>query len=163
LKGKNMRFWHRTIGVFVMIGLSATALAVPVQLDNVWVPEPPAVARNAVAYLALTAGEQDDVLLAVSTPVAEVVEVHETSLADGVLHMRPVSRLPVKAKQRIEFAPGGLHLMLINLKQPLRYEGKVALSLRFEKAGVITTEAEVRSLPPTPAARADDTHHHHHH
>ena len=158
-----MRLLHKTISVLMMLGMSATTLAAPVQLDSAWVPEPPAVARNAVAYLALTAGEQDDVLLAVSTPVAEVVEVHETSLADGVLRMRPVSRLPVKAKQRIEFAPGGLHLMLINLKQPLRYEGKVALSLRFEKAGVITTEAEVRSLPPTPAARADDTHRHHHH
>lgn len=149
--------------LMILMGGAVVAAPAPVQLAGAWVPEPPAVARHAVAYLTLLGGEQDDVLLGIGTPVAEVVELHETSLADGILRMRPVASLPVKTRQRIEFVPGGLHLMLINLRQPLRYGGKVLLELRFEKAGVLNIEADVRSLPPAPAASGADMHHHHHH
>ncbi|MDO8266478.1 MAG: copper chaperone PCu(A)C [Moraxellaceae bacterium] len=137
--------------------------APPVQVMSAWVPEPPSVSRNAAAYVTVLGGGQDDILLGASSPVAEVVELHETSVAGGVLRMRPVAALPVSARQRIEFSPGGLHFMLINLNKPLRVGEKVPLELRFEKSGRIRTEAEVRSLPPTPAAGAGDMHHHSHH
>lgn len=135
----------------------------PVQVMSAWVPEPPSVSRNAAAYVTVLGGGQNDILLGATSPVAEVVELHETSVAGGVLRMRPVATLPVSARQRIEFSPGGLHFMLINLSKPLRVGEKVPLELRFEKSGRIRTEAEVRSLPPAPAAGAEDMHHHSHH
>lgn len=149
--------------LLVAFGGPVHAGPAPLQVAGAWVPEPPAVARNGVAYLTLLGGEQDDVLLGAGTPVAEVVELHETSLANGILRMRPVASLPVQARQRIEFAPGGLHMMLINLRQPLRQGAKVMLELRFKKAGELKVEAEVRSLPPAPAAGDAEMHHHHHH
>lgn len=141
----------------------AAADVAPVQVVAAWVPEPPAVARHAAAYVTLVGGGQDDVLLGAATTAAEIVELHETSLADGVLRMKPVAALPVAARQRIEFTPGGLHMMLINLRQPLRYGGRIPLELRFEKAGKVKVEAEVRSLPPAPASSDAEMHHHHHH
>jgi copper(I)-binding protein len=159
LKGSWLGAWA------VFMSTAVMAAPAPVQPTAAWVPEPPAVARNAVAYLVLTGGDQDDVLQGVTTPAAEVVELHETSLADGVLRMKPVTSLPVAARQQIEFVPGGLHLMLIGLRQPLRYGGKVLLEMRFAKAGLLKIEAEVHSLPPTPAASRTEDHdqHHHHH
>lgn len=157
------RLWLLPLLACLGGGAAAAPAPAPVQVAGAWVPEPPAVARNAVAYLTLLGGEQGDVLLGASTPVAEVVELHETSLANGILRMRPVASLPVQARQRVEFAPGGLHMMLINLRQPLRYGGKVVLQLQFEKAGKLSVEAEVRSLPPAPAAGDAEMHHHHHH
>lgn len=135
----------------------------PVQVMSAWVPEPPSVSRNAAAYVTVLGGGQNDILLGATSPAAEVVELHESSVAGGVLRMRPVASLPVSARQRIEFSPGGLHFMLINLNKPLRVGEKVPLELRFEKSGRIKAEAEVRSLPPTPAAAGEDMHHHSHH
>lgn len=135
----------------------------PVQLVSAWIPEPPSVSRNAAAYVIVLGGGQDDLLLGASSPVAEVAEMHESSMTGGIMRMRPVASLPVPARQRIEFSPGGLHLMLINLRQPLRMGEKVPLELRFEKAGRLKVEAEVRSLPPTPAESGGDMHQHHHH
>lgn len=133
-----------------------------VRVEAAWVPEPPAVAKHAAAYVTITGGTQDDVLLGADTTAAEVVELHETSLAGGVLRMKPVASLPVPARSRIEFSPGSLHMMLINLRQPLRYGGHIPLELRFAKAGKVAVEAEVRSLPPAPASGESGTHHHHH-
>ena len=144
-------------------GVLAADLKTAVEVSGAWIPEPPAVSRNAAAYLTVLGGVQDDVLLSAATPAAEVVEVHETSLAGGVLRMKPVATLAVPARQRIEFAPGGLHLMLVNLRHALRYGAMVPLELEFRKAGKVRVEAEVRSLPPSPAAVGGEAHHHHHH
>lgn len=151
------------LGMAMTVPGMVLAAGAPVQVVAAWVPEPPTVSRNAAGYLTLMGGGEDDTLLGATTPVAEVVEVHETSLAGGVLRMKPVATLPVPARQRIEFAPGGLHLMLINLRQTVRYGGTVPLELRFEKAGRITVDAEVRSLPPAPASGGAEMHQHHHH
>lgn len=162
-----MRTGLRMLGMALATTVSATVLAAggsaPVQVVAAWVPEPPAVSRNAAGYLTLMGGAEDDVLLGATTAAAEVVEVHETSLAGGVLRMKPVASLPVPARKRIEFGPGGLHLMLINLRQVVRYGGTVPLELRFEKAGLIRVDAEVRSLPPAPASGGAEMHQHHHH
>ena len=148
----------------LLVSFAGAAVAGPaaIRMTDAWVPEPPSVSRNAVAYITLVGGEQDDVLLGASTPAAEVVELHETSLANGMLRMRPVASLAVQAGKRVEFTPGSLHMMLISLRQPLRYGQKVSLELRFEKAGKQLVEAEVRSLPPAPMATGAESHHHHH-
>ncbi len=161
--------WRVLVLVLIGVtgGLSGVVLAadlkVPVEVSGAWIPEPPAVSRNAAAYITVLGGSQDDVLVGAATQAAEVVEVHETSLSGGVLRMKPVATLAVPARQRIEFAPGGLHLMLVNLRQALRYGATVPLELEFRKAGKVRVEAEVRSLPPSPTAVGGEAHHHHHH
>lgn len=130
--------------------------------EAAWVPEPPSVARHAAAYVTLLGGAEADRLVGVSSPVAEVAEMHETSMAGGVLRMRTIATLPLAAGQRIEFAPGGYHIMLINVHQPLQAGSSIPLELRFEKAGRVHLEAEVRSLPPATAPSSDPAHLHHH-
>jgi len=154
--------WRAILMVMGLLFSVSASAGESARAEAAWVPEPPPVARNAAAYVTLRGGARADRLMGVSSPAAEVAEVHETSLTGGVLRMRPVTTLPLAAGQRIEFTPGGYHIMLINVRQPLTAGGKVPLELRFEKAGSVRLEAEVRSLPPAASPEAGSAHHHHH-
>lgn len=63
-----------------------------------------------------------------------------------MMHMRKVDQIPVSAGGTTELAPGGYHVMLMDLVNPLEPGQSVALTLTFEKAGELTVNAEVRAL-----------------
>lgn len=89
---------------------------------------------------------RDDVLLSVTSAVAEAVELHESTMADAsreVMKMSPLTNLAIPAGETIALEPGGKHVMLIGLKQPLQVGDKIQATLVFEKAGQVTIEAEV--------------------
>ena len=90
-------------------------------------------------------------------PAAERVEMHMT-LRDGeILRMRQVKELGIPAGSKLALAPGGAHLMLINIKRPLKAGDKVPVTLRFAKAGEVKVELSVRA-PPKPAAKQQHRH-----
>jgi hypothetical protein len=101
---------------------------------------------NGAAYMTLrNAGGQADRLVSASTPVARTVELH-THIRDGeVMRMRPVADIPVPAGQTVRLRPGGLHVMLIGLTEPLRQGTTVPLTLRFERAGEATVQLEIQA------------------
>ncbi|MDP2227481.1 MAG: copper chaperone PCu(A)C [Moraxellaceae bacterium] len=137
----------------------ATPAKVP-GIHAAWLREPPPVAYAAALYLHLDVGSNDDVLVAAESPVAAVTELHSMKSEGGLMEMRHVPTLLMPAGQRLEFAPGGYHLMLIQLKQPLKAGDKVPFTLVFAKAGRISGVAEVRALDA--ASSTDDPHAHHH-
>jgi hypothetical protein len=67
-------------------------------------------------------------------------------MQDGMMQMRPMPTVALAPRGRVEFSPGGLHVMLIGLKEPLVAGRTVALVLRFRHAGDLRTVAEIRSL-----------------
>ncbi len=90
-------------------------------------------------------GTQPDRLLSAASPVARQVELH-THIRDGnVMRMRPVEDIPIPAGQTVELRPGGLHVMMIGLKQPLVQGTRVPLTLRFERAGEVQVELAVEA------------------
>lgn len=91
-------------------------------------------------------GGQPDVLLNAETDVAEVVELHETKMDGDVMKMGPISSIEVPAGGSVNLEPGGKHIMLINLKQPLTPGEKIKLILNFEKSGQKTIEVEIREM-----------------
>lgn len=111
---------------------------------------------NGGAFMRLTnGGAQPDRLISAASPIARVVELH-THVRDGdVMRMRPVNDIPVPAGQTVELRPGGLHVMLIGLNEPLRQGARVPVTLRFERAGEVTVELAVE------AAGARGSGHHH--
>lgn len=141
---------------------SLPAAAGPVQVTDAWVNEAPPSATNNAAYITLRNGDQADALLGASTPAARVAEVHEVSVEGGLKRMRPVKALELAPGQVLTFAPGGLHIMLVDVKQPLRAGARLPLTLRFRKAGAVTVQAVVRS-PEAAADDRDEYEHHHHH
>lgn len=89
-------------------------------------------------------------LVAVTSPAAARVEIHEMAMADGIMKMREVGVVAVPAGQAVELKPGGFHLMLMDLKKPVAAGEAVPLSFVFEdKAGkrqTVEVRAEARAL-----------------
>ncbi|PWK76681.1 copper chaperone PCu(A)C [Aminobacter sp. AP02] len=97
----------------------------------------PPSATNGAAYMKRTNdGSAEDVLLWASGALADRIQIHETSLIDGVAKKRPrLDGIAIPAYGRVEFAEGSFHLMLIGLKQPLKEGERVPLQLTFRNAG----------------------------
>ncbi len=95
-------------------------------------------------------------LVSASSPAAGVAEVHEMAMEKDVMKMRPVKKLDVAPGKPIELKPGGYHVMLMDLKQPLKAGETVPITLTFEKADksrqTVDVKAEVRALGATGAA-----------
>ena len=94
-------------------------------------------------------------LVAVATPVAGVAEVHEMTMDKDVMRMRAVAALDLPAGKAVELKPGGYHLMLMDLKVPLKPNTQVPLTLTFKDASGVQSRMEI-ALPvsTTPPAGA---------
>ena len=115
-------------------------------LFNAWArPTPEGAPNGAVFGLLVNLSSEPDTLLSASTAAAEVVELHETTMGEGdVMQMRPVeSGLAIEPINYLELSPGGLHIMLINLTQPLEAGGTLDLLLNFEHAGEVSVTVPI--------------------
>jgi copper(I)-binding protein len=90
----------------------------------------------------------------VESPVAGSVQIHEMKMENDVMHMRAISRLDLPAGKAVELKPGGYHVMLMDLKQPLKKGAAVPIKLRFESKDktfkTIEIQAQVRELGANP-------------
>jgi copper(I)-binding protein len=112
-----------------------------------WARATPGGAKVGGAYLELKAAPgADDRLVSVRSPVARVVEIHEHVHEGSVMKMRRVDGVTVVGGKTVTFKPGGYHLMLMDLQQPLKQGGKVPFTLVFEKAGEINVEATIAPI-----------------
>lgn len=107
---------------------------------------PPGASVGGGYMLIRNTGSAPDKLVGASSPMSERVEMHVSSSEGGVVRMRQQENLTVPAKGRLELKPGGGHLMLVGLKQPLKPGDTVVLTLRFERAGDVRTELHVEKL-----------------
>lgn len=90
------------------------------------------------AYISLmNHASEADTLLSAASPAAELVEIHMTETANGVMKMRAAGPLEIPAMGKLEMKPGGYHLMLMGLKAPLAKGAKVEITLTFAKAGEV--------------------------
>lgn len=83
-------------------------------------------------------------LVAGSTPAAGRVEIHEMRMDGSVMKMREIPGLELPAGQTVELKPGGYHLMLMDLKRPLKEGETVALSLQIERAGKLAETLQLQ-------------------
>ena len=117
--------------------LATAALAQTDQLEvtSAWARATPAKAENGVAYLTIRSPTPDR-LVSVSSPVAKKAELHTMSMEGMVMKMRPLAGLDIAAGQPVTLKPGGEHIMLLGLSEPLREGQSFPLTLTFEKAGM---------------------------
>jgi len=134
---------------FIMFFFSGAAFA-QVEIENPWSRATPPGAKVAAGYLLIrNKAAAADKLIGASSPMAARVEPHVTEKQGDVLRMREVKSYEVPAKGSFELKPGGAHLMLVDIKRPFKAGEKVPLVLRFQKAGEINTELEVKALGAT--------------
>lgn len=96
------------------------------------------------AYLSVrNGGAAADKLLSATAEVSASVELHEMKMDGTVMRMREVSAIEVPAGKAVELKPGGLHIMLMGLKAPLKQGEQFPLKLKFEKSGEVTVTVNV--------------------
>jgi periplasmic copper chaperone A len=108
--------------------------------------------RTGVVYLTITDSGAPDKLTGATTPVAATATLHESIDDHGVMKMRPVAAVPVQQGEPLTLGPGGYHIMLEGLKQPLEPGQTFPVTLTFANAGPIVATATVQK----PGASAMD-------
>lgn len=132
--------------------VSSALHAQNVEVSNAWVRSTVQGQKGTGAFMNITAKDGAK-LVGVSSPVAGVAEVHEMKMEGDIMKMRALPVLDLPAGQTVQLKPGGYHLMLMDLKQPLSKGSTVPLTLRLQDAQGIETRLEV-SVPVNTAPPA---------
>ena len=147
----SMKFLAFAAGLVV----ASAALAQTGQLEvkDAWARATPGKAENGAAYLTIVSPTTDR-LVSVSTPVAKKAELHTMTMKGMVMEMRPVQGVDIPADQAVSLKPGGEHIMLLGLNQPLREGQSFQMTLSFEKAGPRPVTVMVEKSGATGPARS---------
>jgi copper(I)-binding protein len=114
-----------------------------VSIDDAWARATLPGQMSSAAYFTIRNDGGPDELLSVSTTAANA-SLHSTTMDNGVMRMRPETRIDVPANSTVELRPGGTHIMLMGLKAPLAAGSTIDLDLKFEKSGDRHVTASVR-------------------
>ena len=131
-------------------GMAAWAQTAAVQVEGAWARATVQGQKGTGAFMSLTAKDATR-LVGVSSPVAGVAEVHEMKMEGDVMKMRAVPSLDLPAGKKVEFKPGGYHVMLMDLKAPLAKDSTVPVTLLFKDAKGVESRLELK-LPVTTTA-----------
>ena len=129
---------------------SAQTASANVEVKDAWVRSTVPGQMGTGAFMKITAKDGTQ-LVGVSSPVAGVGEVHEMKMEGDVMKMRAVPQLDLPSGKAVELKPGGYHVMLMDLKQPLLKDTKVPLTLTFKDAKGVQSKLEL-SLPVSSTA-----------
>src|SRR5262249_21958307 len=127
-------------------------------IERPWARATPKGASVGAGYMKITnTGSAPDRLVGGSVDFAKRLEVHSMSMDHGVMKMREVQGgLEIKPAETVELAPSVLHLMFVDLKQPLAQGQQVKVTLNFEKAGPIEVGYNVEAVGGRAAERSSD-------
>ena len=124
------------LALVTFIFLSACGKKEPhVEISNAWTRATQEEQDVGASYMTLTANT-DLTLTEIESSVTEDVEIHSMRMENGIMKMRMLDELPLKANTPVELSPGGFHLMLFDLENPLKAGENVRFTLHFkEKQG----------------------------
>ena len=157
-----MNIKMKSIAWVAGLAWSASVLAqgaVPVKVEGAWARATVPGQSGTGAFMTLTASEPLS-LVGVVSPAAGVAEVHEMKMEGDVMKMRAVPGLDLPAGKPVQLKPGGYHLMLMDLKAPLKVDTQVPVTLRLRDAQGKTRELQL-SVPVAAMAPAAAGQHKH--
>ena len=139
----------RALFAALALGMFVTACGgdSDVKISDAWARSSPGMASNGAAYMILEGGTEDDRLVAASVPVqvAGMAQVHEVVMNDGAMAMQQVENgIVIPAGETVALEPGGYHVMMMNLAEPLEVGDTFTVTLTFERAGTVDVDVEVR-------------------
>lgn len=160
----------KKIIIATLLSLTASAWAqspAPVEVKDAWVRATVAQQKSTGAFMQLTA-QADTRVVQVSSPIAGVVEIHEMAMDKDVMKMRAVPALPLPAGKTVELKPGGYHVMMMDLKGPVKAGDVVPVTLVLERKDGLRSTLEVKAVAralggAAAAAPAAADHNHHKH
>lgn len=158
LNGRSTRY-----ACFALALLSAPLFAQEISVKDAWIRGTVQGQSATGAFMELT-GKSNARLVGAASPAAKNVEVHNMTVENGVMKMFPVDGVDLPAGKPVKLAPGGYHVMLMELQKPLNAGDKVPLKLTFELANkkreIVDLNVEVRDIKGN--AKADSKGHHGH-
>lgn len=150
-----MKRLNQTIALAIALAALVTA---PVHAQEVkagdlvitqpWSRATPSGAKVAGGYLTVeNKGKTADRLVGGSADIAGRIEIHEMAMDGGVMKMRELDKgLAIEPGKTVKLAPGGNHIMMMDLKSSLKQGDKVPVTLQFEKAGKVTVSLDVQGV-----------------
>jgi copper(I)-binding protein len=122
-----------------------------ISIEDAWARATLPGQTTSAAYFTITNKGGADVLLSVSSPAGDA-SLHSTSMRAGLMKMRPVSSVDVPANGKVQLKPGGMHVMVMGLKQPLAAGSSFPIDLKFRRSGEVHVEASVKAAGSEGAA-----------
>jgi periplasmic copper chaperone A len=153
-----MQIKKLTFAAIACAAAFASFLGTPVRAEEVkagdlvitqaWARATPKGAKIGGGYLTIeNKGTAPDRLIGGSADIAGSVQVHEMSTDGGVMKMHPLDKaLAIEPGKTVKLAPGGYHLMVMDLKSPLKKGDKLPITLEFEKAGKVQVSLDVEGV-----------------
>lgn len=149
------------LSLMLLASSAAASAAAGVSVENAWVR--PTVAGQDVGAAYMTFNSKQDVtLIRIASDATNSVEIHSMSMQNGVMKMRMLENLAIKAGKPYKLEPGGFHLMLFDLKKPLTVGQHVNFELTF-RTGNIEFKQLIKAPIKSPVDTGDHDHSHHHH
>ena len=151
------------LAMAILFSLSTTAaLAADVEIRDAWIRGTVAGQQATGAFLEITS-KSGAALVGAASPAAAVSEIHEMKMDGGIMKMRAVTRLELPAGKPVQLAPGGYHVMLMKLKQPLKKGESIPLTLQVEgpdkTVQTIEVQAAVRDLTASGSSASEHSKH----
>jgi copper(I)-binding protein len=132
------------LGLLVGLSLAAASASAQVTVSDAWVRGTVQGQRATGAFMQLRSSDGAS-LVGAESPVAGTVEIHEMRMEDNVMRMRAIPKVELPAGQAVEFKPGGYHVMLMDLKAPLKKGDTVPIRLKLQGKDGKPQELEVRA------------------
>lgn len=136
----------------IKLAAALSVVALPAFAQNItasdaFARETPPSAKVGGAFVSLTNSGDDDTLTAAESPVADRIELHNHTMIDGIMKMREVEGgIPLPSGETVMLKPGGLHIMLMGLKQPLKKGETLPLTLHFESGETLALDVPVMKI-----------------
>ncbi len=155
-----MKFWLSLVLMTLTLPALAGTAADDIRISDPRVREMPPTVKTSAGFLTMTnQGTVDHALVGAESPWCGHVELHTHIHDNGVMRMRPVEKMPVPAGGVTKLQPGGLHLMLMELKRPLHAGEKMPITLIFEDGSRKSIEAPVRRFEQMSGMKMPMMHH----
>ena len=157
------------------LGLSLFYLATPanaetahhhdnnIQVEHAYVNAPPPVINMAAGFLTIENHNNKDIqLIAISSPATQRIELHKTTMTDGMMKMEPMAQVTIPAHGKTQFKPGGMHLMLIGFKSTPKPGQTIPLTLNFSNHTKVAVDAKIRDMRQQQPSNTSAHKHNHH-
>ena len=146
MKAQSLTLSSLTLGLLLAASVAA---AEGIAIDDPYARAVPPGQPNSAVFMGITnATGSDRALVSAESGASEVVELHTHTMEEGMMKMRKVDKIDLPAGETVALAPGGLHVMLIGLKDQLAPGGEVAVKLTFDDGTSADITAPVREVQP---------------
>ncbi len=116
-----------------------------IRIHNPWIREAPPNAKVLAAYMVIeNHTDKPFTITGVSSVIFKKIEIHQSSVVDNMMRMEEKPTVTIKAKQKVNFEPGGIHLMLFNPRQALRQDDTVEIIFQLKSGEKLKANAKVK-------------------